>query len=142
MISGCSADLNDARQDLFRAIRRPAGLRFKTPVGRVASSLCRASNEWMCPKMCPKSRPKFPKPWVKNPHNQRLYEFLTISRKLKWRRDRDSNPGNPLEAQRFSKPSRSTTPAPLRVGVVRPFSIDFRGWQEGRTSFRSHGEFH
>ena len=50
----------------------------------------------------------------------------------KWRRDRDSNPGNPLEAQRFSKPSRSTTPAPRRIGVVRSFSPDWTGWQGGQ----------
>lgn len=91
MISRCSADLSDARQDLCRAIRRPAGHHFKTPMGRVASALCRASNEWTCPKMCPKARPKFPTYWRNNIYNRGLYEVLTILRKLKWRIDRDSN---------------------------------------------------
>ena len=33
---------------------------------------------------------------------------------LKWRRGRDSNPRYPQGVQRFSRPSRSTAPAPLR----------------------------
>ena len=37
-----------------------------------------------------------------------------------WRRGGDSNPRYPLWVQRFSKPSRSTTPAPLR-GVVQVY---------------------
>ena len=35
-----------------------------------------------------------------------------------WRRGWDSNPRTPVRGQRFSRPSRSTTPAPLRTGRV------------------------
>ena len=44
-------------------------------------------------------------------------------------------PWEPVKAQRFSRPPRSTTPAPLRIGVVRPFRMDFTGWQGGLGQF-------
>ena len=40
-------------------------------------------------------------------------------------------PWEPVKAQRFSRPPRSTTPAPLRGGLGGPFSRLFRQWQEG-----------
>ena len=38
---------------------------------------------------------------------------------LNWRRGRDSNPRYPRGVQRFSRPSRSTAPAPLRAPIAR-----------------------
>ena len=45
------------------------------------------------------------------------FNFIDIKQLLKaskWRRDRDSNPGN-LAVQRFSRPPHSTTLPPLRA---------------------------
>ena len=52
-------------------------------------------------------------------------------------------PWEGLHPQRFSKPSRSTTPAPLRAGVLRrPFRRDFGAGQErGGTSLLLRGFF-
>ena len=47
-----------------------------------------------------------------------LLYFIYIKQLLnasKWRRDRDSNPGN-LAVQRFSRPPHSTTRPPVRNG--------------------------
>ena len=51
--------------------------------------------------------------------------FIDIKQVLnagKWRRDRDSNPGN-LAVQRFSRPPHSTTLPPLRA-IKRDRSVD------------------
>ena len=51
--------------------------------------------------------------------------FIDIKQLLnasKWRRDRDSNPGN-LAVQRFSRPPHSTTLPPLRA-IKRDRSVD------------------
>ena len=53
------------------------------------------------------------------------FNFINIKQLLKaskWRRDRDSNPGN-LAVQRFSRPPHSTTLPPLRA-IKRDRSVD------------------
>ncbi len=52
------------------------------------------------------------------PHSQTLSRPVLPG--LVWRRGRDSNPRTPRGGQRFSRPPRSTAPAPLQTGRTRP----------------------